>query len=83
MFKIYTVCIPKNEAYQISASPYNLVITLGGSTYLEEVTREEMGSFVYFLLNEIDYKELKNFQDNIISVGVDEVVKRNGRILVK
>ena len=83
MFKVYTVCIPKKFANQISACPYNLVSSLSGDIYLEETTNEELDECVYYLLKEVNNKELGPFQDNIVSVGVDEIVKRNGKILVK
>ena len=83
MFNVYAVCIPKKFANQISAKPHNLVISLNGVIYLEETTQEELDDFIYYLLREVDYKELDAFQDSIVSVGVDEIVKRNGKILIK
>ena len=83
MFKIYTICVPKRDADFINGSPYNLITTLSGDVYLEETTKEELNNFVYYLLEELDYKSINGFQDNIVLVGVDEIRKLDGKIYVK
>lgn len=72
MYQAYTIYVEKEAINHIHKQPYNLV-NISGYVKLVKTNYEEADDLVYFLLEDLDYNEVKNYQSNILVLGVNEI----------
>ena len=72
MFQAYTVFVEKEALKRIHKQAYNL-INIGGYTILAKTDYEHANSYIYFLLEDMDYHEIKNYENNILIIAVNEI----------
>ena len=81
MFQAYTIVVEKEEIKRLHKQPYNL-INLAGFTKLVKTDYEHANEIIYFLLEDLDYNEVRSYQDNILIIAVNEV-EDYGKQLIK
>ena len=72
MFQAYTIVVQKEEIKRLHKQPYNY-INVAGFTKLIKTDYKHAHDIVYFLLEDLDYNEIKNYQDNILIIAVNEI----------
>ena len=82
MFQAYTVFVEKENIKYIHKQPYNIV-NIAGYVKLVKTDYEHANPLVYFLLEDLDYNEIKNYQDNILIIAVNEIEDYGKRYIKK
>lgn len=72
MFQAYTVFVEKEDIKSIHKQPYNMV-NIAGYVKLVKTDYKHADKLVYFLLEDLDYKEIKDYQNNILVIAVNEI----------
>lgn len=82
MFQAYTIVVEKEEMKHIHKQPYNYV-NVAGYTKLVKTDYEHANKLIYYLLEDLDYNEIKNYQDNILIIAVNEIEEYGKQFIKK
>jgi hypothetical protein len=82
MFQAYTVFVEKEALKRIHKQAYNLV-NIEGYVILTKTDYEHANNLVYFLLEDMDYNEIKNYENNILIIAVNEIEDYGKKIVKK
>lgn len=82
MFQAYVAIGSKKHTNVISANPYIMEI-YEDKLYLKEIDKDEAPSLVYYLIEELNPKEICILKDYITAIGVDEIIRTLPKTLRK
>ena len=83
MIEVYAVLVEKDRLDMLSANPYELQINYDGYIRLVETTKEELEGLAYIPIEELSYKEMNSFDNNIVIVHVNEIIKKDKKVKKK
>ena len=74
MFQAYVAIANSKHVKFVDANPY-IIDADGKEIYLKEINKEDANGLVFYLLSELNPKEVYLFRESLTVIGVNGIIK--------